>query len=428
MAKVIEIEYKPRDCFLDYHESEKRYSITIAHRRAGKTVARINKLIQKAAMCEMPNPRFGYLAPYYVQAKDIAWAYLKQYARPITELGGKINESELSITFAHNNANIRLYGAESAERLRGLYFDGIVADESQDIPPYVLTQIIYPALADRQGWLDLSGTPKGWTNLLGKTYKLAKTNEEWYVQILKASETGILPIDELQRLRSAMSDNEYQQEFECSFDAAITGAYYAEYVIKAQAEGRICVVPFDANLQVNTAWDLGMGDDTAIWFYQQSPGGQIRIIDYLENHGVGLDYYVKQIKEKATQHTWTLGEHLLPHDVEVRELGTGKSRFDTLQGLGITPVVCPKLGIDDGINAVRMLFPRIWFNDTESVNRGLDAIRQYRREYDEKRQVFYDKPLHNWTSHAADSLRYLAIGIRENFSSKPIRRNVGGIV
>jgi phage terminase large subunit len=428
MEKHILIDYSPRECFVPYHESDKRYSITIAHRRAGKTVARINKLIKEAAVCQKPNPRFGYLAPYYIQAKDIAWSYLKHYAAPITALGGKVNESELSITFAHNNANIRLYGAENAERLRGLYFDGLVGDEGQDIPPYVLTQIIYPALADRQGWLDLSGTPKGWGNLLGETFKLARTSDEWFVQVLKASETNIIPEDELARLKRAMSDNEYAQEFECSFDAAIVGAYYAEHIKTAEEQGRITAVPLEGALSVHTAWDLGMGDDTAIWCYQQSPGGQVRVIDYIENHGVGLDWYVREIKDRALKGNWVLGEHLLPHDVEVRELGTGRSRFDTLVGLGIRPNICPKLGIDDGINAVRVLFPRLWFDTNENVQRGLDALRQYRREYDEKRQVFYEKPLHNWTSHAADAMRYLAVGLREASSTVPIRRALKGIV
>lgn len=428
MEKVIEIDYSPRECFQAYHDTEKRYSVTIAHRRAGKTVARINKLIREAATCTKPNPRFGYMAPYYIQAKDIAWAYLKYYAAPITALGGKVNESELSITFAHNNANIRLYGAENAERLRGLYFDGICADEAQDIPPYVLTQIIYPALADRQGWLDLSGTPKGWGNLLGETFKLARTDSEWFVQVLKASDTNIIPQEELDRLKRAMSDNEYAQEFECSFDAAIVGSYYGDLLREAEAQGRVTAVPHEPMLRVNTAWDLGMSDDTAIWFYQVSPAGQVRMIDYLENNGVGLDWYVKQIEERARANNWTMGEYVLPHDVQVRELGTGKSRFEMLQMMGIQPTIAPKLPIDDGINAVRMALPKMWFNNTEAVLRAVELIKQYRREYDQKRQVFYDRPLHCFASHCNDSLRYLAVSLRESSSSAPLRRALKGIV
>ena len=159
---TIVIPYKPREVFRQYHATVARWCLTVAHRRAGKTVARINKLIRKAVECNKPNPRYGYLAPYYVQAKDIAWAYLKHYCAPLIALGAKVNESELSITLPHNNAIIKLYGAENAERMRGLYFDGIVVDEGQGIKKGVLTQIILPALADREGWLDVSGTPRGW--------------------------------------------------------------------------------------------------------------------------------------------------------------------------------------------------------------------------------------------------------------------------
>ena len=205
-TKLIVIDYKPREAFVPYHQTDKRFVVTVAHRRAGKTVARINKLIRAAASSGMANPRFGYLAPYFVQAKDIAWNYLKEYARPIIEHGGKINESELSITFGHNGAIIRLYGADNAERLRGLYFDGLVADEAQDIRPSVLTQIILPALADRKGWLDLSGTPKGWANLLGQTFQRARSDENWFTQVLKSSQTGIIDDVELANLRAVMHE------------------------------------------------------------------------------------------------------------------------------------------------------------------------------------------------------------------------------
>ncbi len=226
MGKIV-IPYKPRAPFVEYHASPKRFSLTVAHRRAGKTVARVNKLIRKAVECEKQNPRFGYLAPYYVQAKDIAWLYLKHYASPLLELGGKVNESELSITLPHNNAVVRLYGAENAERMRGLYFDGIVVDEAQGIARAVLTAIILPALADRLGWLDVSGTPKGWVNLLGELLKIAqRAPDEWFLQVLKASQTGIIPESELGKQRALMSQDEYDQEFECDFEAAITGAYW----------------------------------------------------------------------------------------------------------------------------------------------------------------------------------------------------------
>lgn len=400
------IDYEPREAFVPYHDAEQRYTLTVAHRRAGKTVARINKLIQKAAVCDKQAPRFGYLAPFYIQAKDIAWNYLKAYSAPILDLGGKVNESELSVTFPHNGAQIRLYGADNAERMRGLYFDGLSADEAQDIKPGVLTQIIMPALADRGGWLDMSGTPKGWGNLLGQTYKRAKDDPEWFVQVLKASETNLIDGAELDRLRRAMPENEYLQEFECSFDAAITGAYFAKELQAAESQGRITGVPYDPMLRVNTAWDLGISDSMSIWFWQQT-GREVRVIDYYEASGFGLDHYVRVLSDKG----YLYDRHFAPHDIQVRELSSGKSRLEVAAGLGVRFDVVPQIGVKDGIDAARMTIPRCYF-DAKKCVAGLDALRQYREKIDEKRGISFG-PLHDWSSHAADSFRYLCVALQE---------------
>lgn len=407
-VKRVEIDYVPRDAFLPYHRNERRYSLTVAHRRAGKTVARINKLIQKAAICTQPNPRFGYLAPYFVQAKDIAWLYLKQYARPILDLGGKVNESELSVQFGHNSAQIRLYGADNADRMRGLYFDGVAGDEAQDIASSSLTSVILPALADRQGWLDLSGTPKGWGNLLGATYKRAQGDPDWFVQVLRASETGIIPESELQNLKRGMPENEYLQEFECSFDAAITGAYYAGMIEEAERDGRITdECRYDPLLPVHTAWDLGIADLMSIIFYQASRGGSIRIIDHYRASGYGLDHYAAMLDKRGYKY----GKHYGPHDLAVREIGTGKSRIEVARSLGLAFQTVPNIRVEDGINAGRMLLPRCYFNRTKCAGL-LDALRQYREKVDEKRNISMG-PLHDWASHDADAFRYLAVSLQE---------------
>jgi hypothetical protein len=404
-VKRIVIPYKPREAFIPYHEAKERFGITVAHRRAGKTVARINKLIRAAFECDKPNPRFGYLAPSFVQAKDIAWLYLKNYFAGFIEVGGKTNESDLSITFPHNQAVVRLYGAENAERMRGLYFDGLCIDEAQDIAPYVLTQIILPALSDRKGWLDVSGTPKGWGNLLGNCRKEAERSG-WFIQTLRASETGILPPEELEILKSNMAENEYLQEMECSFDAAITGAYYSRELQKADTDGRISGVPHDPMLKVNTAWDLGMSDSMSIWFFQVV-GREIRVIDYYEASGHGLDHYAKVLNEKG----YLYDKHIGPHDLRVRELGTGRSRLEVAESLGIRFDICPNISIEDGINAVRLTLPKMWI-DAKKCQLGLDALKQYREKIDNKRQVSLG-PLHDWTSHAADSMRYLCVAYEE---------------
>lgn len=411
VEKKVVIRYKPRDAFKPYHQAEQRFTLTVAHRRAGKTVARINKLIQRAAVCDKPSPRFGYLAPYFVQAKDIAWAYLKEYSAPILEIGGKVNESELSVTFGHNNATIRLYGGDNAERMRGLYFDGLAADEAQDIRPSVLTQIILPALADRQGWLDLSGTPKGWGNLLGATYQRAQHDPAWFVQVLKASQTGLIPPEELAQLRAAMPENEYLQEFECSFDAAITGAYYAKELQQAEEDGRLCSVPHELSVPVQTFWDLGISDSMAIWF-AQVVGREVRVIDYYEASGHGFDHYAKMLRDKP----YTYDRHWAPHDIQVRELGSGKSRLETAASLGIRFDITPNIGVKDGIDALRMLLPKCWI-DAKKCSLGLDALKQYREKIDKKRGISLG-PLHDWTSHAADAARYMAVAMQEQTSQR----------
>lgn len=207
----------------------------------------------------------------------------------------------------------------------------------------------------------------------------------------------------------------------------LEGAYYAEYLNKAEVEGRIGVVPIDPLLRTNVAFDLGISDDTSIVFWQQSPAGQIRVIDYYEHRGVGLEHYVRVLEEKKQQYGLIYGEYVFPHDVEVRELGTGKSRFEMLQGMGIQPTVAPRLSVADGIAAVRKTFPAMWF-DKERCSQLIHSLRRYRREFDEKRNVFYEKPLHDAHSHAADSARYMCISLRESSNSAPLRRSLKGIV
>ena len=408
---------------MPYHESGKRFALSVAHRRAGKTVARINKLIRAAIECTKPAPRFGYGAPTYIQAKDIAWLYLKTYTAPMLDIGLKVNESELSVILPHNNAQIRLYGLENYDRLRGLYFDGLAIDEAQDVPPVALTQVILPALSDRNGWLDASGTPKGRAGLLYKLYKDAQASPaEWFVQILKASQTGILDADQLAMLKRTMPANEYEQEMECSFDAAITGAYYAKLIEKLETDKRIADVPYDPAMPVHTAWDLGIEDRTAIVFWQQLRGGSIRIIDYYEASGYGLDHYADVLDKRGSKY----GRHNAPHDIAVRELGTGKSRLEVSRSLGINFRVLPIMRVEDGISAVRMMLPRCYV-DAGKCALLIESLRQYREKVDDKRNVSLG-PLHDHTSHAADAVRYMALALRDEDKAKAIRYNDLGIV
>jgi phage terminase large subunit len=409
MERII-IPYKPRDIFLPYHSNTKRFCVTIAHRRAGKTVARINKLIREAAKCDKQNPKFAYLAPYYVQAKDIAWLYLKHYAEPILNLeGSKVNESELSVTFGHNGATIKLYGAENAERMRGLYQDGIVVDEGQGIKKTVLTQIILPSLADRKGWLDVSGTPKGWGNLLGELYKIAQKDPAWFSQLIRASESGIIDNDELSRQRELMSENEYAQEFECSFDAAIDGAVYGKQIADADKAGRLVSGLYDPALKVNTSWDLGYDDSTAIVFWQK-PGNEVRVIDCYENNGQTIEFYCNIIKDRG----YNYDTHYVPHDAANKLLAAGgRSIVQQMIAFGMITRIVPATSQMNGIEAARKVFETTWF-DKDTCEPLIDSLRQYQFQFDADRKTYRSTPKHDWSSHFCDAFEIIGQVLRES--------------
>lgn len=403
-AQRVIIPYAPRKAFLPFHGTEKRFSCMVAHRRAGKTVAHINRLIRSALTCRRKEPRCAYIAPYFNQAKDAAWSYLKEYG--LTVPGAEAHETELRVDFP-NGGRVRLYGADNPDRLRGVYFDDVVLDEYADMDPRMWTQVVRPALSDRIGSAAFIGTPKG-KNDFWRIYSEALADPEWFTAVLRASETGLLAQNELDAARKVLSDDEYAQEYECSFDAGIVGAYYAKEMQAAESQGRICGVPYQPGAAVWTAWDLGIDDMTAIWFVQMA-GREVHVLDYVEGSGVGLDFYVRQVRERP----YVYGGHLLPHDAEVKELGTGRSRVETLGSLGLREVtVVPRQEVSDGVNAARLLLPRCWF-DKEKTARGVEALRQYRREWDEKTKTFRMRPRHDWTSHAADAFRYLALGLRD---------------
>lgn len=419
MASTVELvsPYEVREQFVPLHKRDTRWFIGVAHRRAGKTVADINELIIGASRCTLPNPRFAYVAPQLNQAKDIAWTYLKEYTTFIP--GVKINESELWVELP-GGKRIRIYGADNPDRLRGIYLDGVVLDEFGDMDPTIWTQVIRPALSDRKGWACFIGTPKG-KNTFHRLWGEAESDPDWTRLMLRASETGLIDQKELDDARRMMTEDEYAQEYECSFEAAVKGAYYGKEMNDAEVE-RITSVPYDPRLLVHTAWDLGVADSTVIWFIQ-TVGRETRVIDVLKGEGVGLDWYARQLQERG----YLYGTHHLPHDVEVRELGTGKSRLEVLNGLGLNNItVCPNIPIADGIQATRMLLPMCWF-DREKCKDGIEALRMYRRDYDEKRQEFRVAPLHDWTSHYADAFRYYAVGHQDKTASQKITYNSRGI-
>jgi len=420
MGEVIEIPYKPREHQLKVHEllDGKRFAVVVAHRRFGKTVAALNHLIREAVLNEKETPRYAYIAPTYGQAKRVAWDYLVKYTTP---LGGTNNISELRVDFW--GRRIQLYGSDNPDSLRGQFFDGVIIDEVGDQNPKIWTDIVRPALTDRKGWCLFIGTPKG-HNHFKELRDRAEKEEGWGLLEFKASETGVVDETELKAAKNEMGEDKYRQEFECSFDAAVEGSYYGQMLNELEEKKHMQEIPREELSRTFTAWDLGMGDSTSIWV-AQLVGTEVRLIDYYENHGVGLDHYVKWIKDND----YSKAEHILPHDVRVRELGTGKSRLEMLEDSGLQVKIAPRMGLDDGIQAVRRLLPRCWFN-VPKVQTGLNCLRNYRRDYDEKRKIFFERPLHDWSSHGSDSFRYLALGLDEGHStwSKPINQTPKWIV
>jgi phage terminase large subunit len=397
--------------------ADKRFCVVVAHRRMGKTVAALNHIIRQAIHNRQEAPRYAYIAPTYGQAKRVAWDYLLKYTEP---LQSQANISELRTDFW--GRRIQLYGSDNPDSLRGQYFDGVILDEIGDQDPKIWTDIIRPALSDRLGWALFLGTPKG-NNHFKALRDQAEAADGWGLLEFKASETGLIRPEELKDARKEMGEDKYNQEFECSFNAAVEGSYYGQLINGLEEKGRLCHIDRDDLCRTYAAWDLGVSDSTAIWICQ-AINQEYRIVDFVENHGVGLDWYVNWLKENR----WHTAEQILPHDVEVRELGTGRSRKEMLQEAGLQITVAPRLSVADGIQAVRRILPKCWFN-VPQVRQGLDALRNYRREFDEKRSIFYDKPLHDWASHASDAFRYLAVGISETSSwDKPLSINTRWIV
>ena len=395
----IVIPYSPRPLQRDVHNKLKRFNVIVCHRRWGKTVFAINELIKTALTCPHNKPRTAYLCPLHKQAKQVAWDYVKEFSRVIP--GVIFNEAELRADYP-NGGRLQLFGADNPDALRGIYLDGVVLDEYAQISPRAWSEVIRPALSDRKGWATFIGTPMG-MNEFYKMYDFAQADDDWLAVIYKASETEIVDADELVAAKKIMTDAEYEQEFECSWSAAIRGAYYGKLMDVSETEGRVTNVPYDPAMKVITSWDLGINDATVVWFWQVAPT-EIRAIECMAFQSTGLPDIIKEIATKPYDYI----QHIAPHDIAVRELGSGLSRLDIARDLGVDFDVAPKQSITEGINAVRMLIPKMYFDKTKCAT-GIEALKLYRTEYDDKKQVFRSNPLHDWTSDYTDSVRYFAV-------------------
>jgi len=361
------------------------------HRRAGKTVGLVNHIVKKALenTRTTPPPRYAYVGPSFAQAKDLVWGYLKHYTSTLPDT--KFSEGELHAILP-NRAQINLYGGAGAyERMRGLYFDGAVLDEFSLLNPAAWSTVVRPCLADYKGWAVVSGTSAG-DDHFHELKKRAEKQDNWDVHIIPVTATDALDPDEVIEMTADMSASEYAREMLCDFAAPVEGAYYAEIINEIKLAGNVTRVPWQPESLTFTWWDLGIDDETVIWFVQRI-GKALHVVDYYANTGKGLEFYSQYCRSKP----YSYGAHVFPHDVKARELGTGRSRYEILMELLGDIVVCPLHSVEDGINATRAVLRQCYFNE-ETTGPGLSALSNYHR-------TEQGRPLHNWASHASDAFR-----------------------
>ncbi len=318
-------------------------------------------------------------------------------------------ESDLRVTLP-NDATITLYGADNPDALRGLYFDGIILDEYGDMRPTLWGEVVLPTLLDRRGWATFIGTPKG-KNHFYQMFKRAKGENNWFSFVLKASESRLLSNEDLAEARREMTEDQYLQEMECSFEAAVPGTYYANILTKYDDTEMFGTQKHDPNLPVLVAADLGFSDSTAFWFWQMDERGP-RIIDYEEHNGQPLSFYFEMLQEK----NYNYDTIWLPHDARAKSFQTGRSTIEQFLDMGFPCNIVPKLSVQHGIDAARKMLPSVRF-DADKCYKGIEALRAYRRQYNEKTQQYADRPLHDWASNGSDAFRYFALVTAENYEA-----------
>jgi len=398
---TLQVRFRPWQ--LDAWRQRKRFEVSVWHRRAGKTFASVAGLLIDACETSRDDWRGYYFAPTRVQAKAIAWQMLQAQTRPIP--GVDINISELKMSLPNGSA-VQLLGAEQYDKLRGLYADAAVLDESADIPTAAWTQVLSPALADRKGRARFIGTPKGRLNLLYEQFEYATTqgDPEWTSKILPHTETTALDESEIARLKRAMSEAEFNQEMLCSFDAAVRGSFWAREMSDMQSEGRVCDLPFTAGFPVYAAIDLGWAD-TMVCTFVQIVGPWTHILRTRAYELTSLPAMMDDWKDLP----FRVDHVVLPSDAKVHELGTGRTRQEVVTGAGYDTSLCPDVGLLEGIEQVRQALPHVRM-DREHNRTLIEAATHYRSQYDEVRRISSKTPLHDWSSHFASALRYAIVG------------------
>jgi phage terminase large subunit len=371
------------------------------------TEAEIKPLLRRRHYC--------HIMPSYKQAKTAAWDMLKYYAKDFE--GAKPNESELLVKFP-NGARVQLFGADNPDALRGIGPSGASFDEYSQQPRNIFSEVLSKALADHLGYAIFSGTIKGKDHLF-QTYQAAKDDPEWFTiwqdidRSLATEDEGTVKVlqkameDDLKLVaQGLMTQDEFDQEWHLSSDAAIQGAFFGKEMALAKKQGRITRVPYDPALLVDTDWDLGIDDNMSIWMSQSTRAGEVRLIDYYENSGEGFPHYIRVLAERG----YTYGKHYPPHDIAVREMGNGKSRRETaaLLGLKFELPLPASVSLADDIDLVRLFLAKCWF-DEQRCAVGIESLRQYRKKFNKTLNEFTGEAVHNFASHGADAFRGLAV-------------------
>lgn len=407
-------------------ESGCKRAISVWHRRSGKDDVALHwtatQVVQHPAT-------YWYMLPQSNQARKAIWDAVDPHTgrRRIDwvfpqEIRETTREQEMLIRFK-NGSTWQVIGSDNYNALVGSPPYGVVYSEYMLSDPNAWS-FIRPIMVENGGWALFNGTPRGRNHMYG-LYDMATKEPGWYAERLTVEDTKALTPERIEQERREIArergdeeaDNIIKQEYYCNWDAAIPGSYYGRHIADLESQHRICEVPYDPSKPVITAWDLGVGDSTAIWFIQQTMFG-IKVIDFYEQSGVGADHYARILKDRPYSYDY----HILPHDADDREWGNNAtSRVDVLKSLGVKPIrIQKRASVDDGINAVRVILPTCWF-DKGKCERGVNALRQYQKRFDEKLKSFSQTPLHDWTSHAADAFRYLAQGLR-TYRSEQVQR------
>ena len=380
--------------------------LAILPRRAGKDLTAFNLCIRE---CLRKVCVIYYIFPTYSQAKKVIWDSITNTGHRILdyipdEIVESKNSQEMKIRFK-NGSLLQLVGSDNFDSLMGTNPQGVVFSEYalQDPRAY---QYIRPILTANNGWALFLSTPRG-KNHLWELYQIAQQSAQWFCYKLTVEDTNHISLQEIERERAdgLMSEDLIRQEYYTDFTMGVEGSYYAKYIDKMRLKSQIGIVPYELGFKVHTCWDLGVRDSTTIIFFQVV-GQTVRIIDCYENSKHGLEHYIAVVNQKGYQY----GKHIAPHDIKVREFTSGVSRVEKARQLGITFTVAPDLSIEDGIEAVRTVFSKTWI-DEKNCAPLIKALENYRQEYDIRHKVYKAQPLHDWSSHWADAMRYLAISL-----------------